>query len=118
MIPSRSAVWATAQSPDSYRAGDIAVFVASQSHVCHRILYIRRTPTMKWFYFKGDRSWKSDGWIPAYRLVGKVVQVNQISTESRRWRLTQPFWLWLGRGTDLLYRLLPARLFRKPELSF
>ena len=68
--------------------GELAVYCGAGFPICHRILYKRHEDKMTWFHMKGDANLESDGWIPEYRLIGRVERINgeEANLGLRRWQ--------------------------------
>ena len=56
------------------RIGDIISFKRGLNGIVHRVIDIKRSPTLM-FKTKGDANEKSDGWIKAEQVEGKIVYV-------------------------------------------
>lgn len=97
------------------RCGEVWVADATDRHVVHRVLWVRRDGSA---FMKGDRSLRPDGWIPASALFGPVEAVRRPG--STKWRpLNRLPGRLLGLGLSATWfaylhtRALAARLARR-----
>lgn len=70
--------------------GDLAVFAKKNQFACHRILYKRRFGDLTWYYLSPDHG-PPDGWVPAYQMEGRVVEINGVAVASH-WRFARLIW--------------------------
>jgi len=56
--------------------GDILVYCGYKALICHRVILRKKTNDFFWFLTKPDNSLVDDGWIPEYRVIGKVKSIN------------------------------------------
>jgi len=54
----------------------LVVYCAKNTHVCHRVLLRERRGEHFWFFLSGNHPLRADGWIPDYRIVGKVYEID------------------------------------------
>ncbi|MCB0417055.1 MAG: hypothetical protein KDD39_05365 [Bdellovibrionales bacterium] len=70
------------QSKSQYAFGDLVVFCGARIQICHRVLSRRFSDGIEWYLIKGDANLEADGWVPAYRILGCVVAMDQKSTDG------------------------------------
>lgn len=64
------------QSLSSIQPGDLIVFCAGKTLICHRALWRKKEKNHLWFFITGNHPMRADGWIPDYRIIGKVVSID------------------------------------------
>jgi len=102
-VPRRAIATVRTANRRTLRPGAIAIFTAYHRHVCHRVLWHRRQNGLDWFYFSGNFRTGPDGWIPAYRIVGEVTEINAKSLITPVARLTGTLWA-LASAVRILIR--------------
>lgn len=87
---------------------ELGVFLGPKGLCCHRVLARHRNRDTTWYLFKGDGNWRTDGWVPRYRILGKVNVIDGISPRAEaRW------FAWLIS----LFNLPSATLFLRKNLG-
>ena len=76
LFPSGSRVEVKPLPAEAYQVGDLVVYCGNQKERCLRIFGARQMDAMPWFFLKGDGEVEPEGWVPCYRLEGKVVGIN------------------------------------------
>ena len=90
---------------ETIRPGELVVFTLKGVHACHRVLYKRKEDVLWWFFLKPDNTGVPDGWIPQYRLVGKVTRVGDEKRPTELSRREDRKRLWKSRLGYAVYRL-------------
>jgi hypothetical protein len=96
-----------AVDPGRLGAGQLVVFEGSDGFIVHRILRKRGVAGTTWFQTAGQRARIPDAWIPAKKILGRVVDIRQGS--STNWReapggWTGELWAWRTQILCLLHR--------------
>lgn len=115
-IANGTVIEAESAPPQSLRSGDLVVFSANGVYVCHRLLYRRQEDGLWWFFLKADNTGIADGWIPEYRIVGKVLRVADRSRETAAVRRDDLRRLWRSRLGYAVYRLRRLAQWRVPQV--
>ncbi len=89
-----------------YRCGDLAVFDGKHIQVCHRVLKIKDERGLRWFFMKGDGKLQADGWIPAYRMQGRVEWINGTSLQRFPLKQLSLLFYWHSRFQWACYEAL------------
>jgi len=94
------------ERPEHLKSGDIIVYAGLGIQVCHRILHEKTDSGLKWFFMKGDGKLEADGWVPSYRVMGKVVSVDGKSVCTPSFRLYSSALYWHSKIQWGLYEIL------------
>jgi len=104
-IENGTVIEAESAPPESIEPGELVVFTAKGVHACHRVLYKRREDGLWWFFLKPDNTGVPDGWIPGYRLLGKVTRIGSHPRPTAESRREDRKRLWKSRVGYAIYRL-------------
>ncbi len=136
LFGAKSLIRAVECLPEDIDPGDIVVYCGNRHHVCHRVLLREQRGGFFWFFLSGNDPLRADGWIPAYRILAKVVEIDgvNLSQSYLKWRIRIFHWHGLlelafihkvlGSRVAKFYRELVGpriaekRLFRAAFLKF
>lgn len=85
------------EKPEAIRCGDLVVFSSRGVYTCHRVLYRKEEDDLWWFFLKADNTGVPDGWIPHYRVLGKVTKVGGAPRPTPETRRDDVRRLWRSR---------------------
>lgn len=105
-IPNESILEITRCSSGDVTAGDIIVYSGLKSLVCHRVLFRKYSDGIFWYLTKADNTLIDDGWIPAYRIVGKVTRINHKDLSNIEMKLWSKALLLRSRAQFFVFRCL------------
>jgi len=101
LIPDKSEIEVKVIQPDELKKGDIALYCSGKKFVLHRVLGRRG----KKFIIKGDNNQKFDSKINEKTIIGKVVKVNNKTTDSLGFKLT--------KGPLTVFSFITGKFFNK-----
>lgn len=93
-------------SAEAYGPGDLVVYCGAGVQICHRVLRRKLEGGLYWFYLKGDGRAVADGWIPEYRLIGRVARLNGRSLAEWPLRALSRVFFWHSRLQSAAYEAL------------
>ena len=93
LMPDGSRITVTACAAAALRPGDIILFDTGQTLITHRVLRVRRGPTLR-IYEKGDNR-TAGTWIDGAQVIGRVTALER---NSRTIRLDHGGWPLIGRA--------------------
>ena len=78
----------------SQSIGSLLVYTQKNRYIAHLCLFKKIFDGTQWYFLKGNSLLNVDGWIPEYRVVGRICSVdgNSISTFKWQFRL-RFFWI-------------------------
>lgn len=104
--------------PEAILCGDLVVFSSRGVYTCHRVLYRKQEEELWWYFLKADNTGVPDGWIPYYRVLGKVTKVGQAPRPTRETRRDDVRRLWRSRlGYAVYASRLTGRLLQRSLLG-
>jgi hypothetical protein len=106
LVPDWSAITVSEVPADLLRAGDLVVYSADSGRVCHRLLRVKIIEGRHWFFLRGDANLWADGWVPAQRILGRVISVNGRSLSQRAFRTASRLLFYHAWVQQLLFHLL------------
>lgn len=94
LFDSKTLIRAAECLPEDIQPGDIIVYCGNRHHVCHRVLLREQRGGALWFFLSGNDPLRADGWIPAYRIIAKVVEIDgqDLSHIFFKWKLRLFHW--------------------------
>lgn len=124
LFEARSLIRAVECLPEDIHPGNIIVYCGNRHHVCHRVLLREHRGGIFWFFLSGNDPLRADGWIPAYRILGKVIEIEdkKLTQGLLKWKVRFFYWHGLlelvllhkvfgGRFTRGTFLNLSARIF-------
>ena len=106
LISDGSVVEIDEESSQKVTSGDLVVFINGKAHSCHRILFQKWDDGIKWFFIKPDNSLLVDGWIPSYRILGRVTKINRDSLDDPQLQRLSRRIYYLSKIQYVLYQSL------------
>lgn len=85
-------------SREDLREGDLLVYRAENTMVCHRALKLKSIADVSFILFKGDAKPFSDGWVPFEKVLGKVASVDGTKVNSLRFSIPSRFFFYHSKA--------------------
>ena len=71
----------------SRKMGELLVYTQKQKYIAHLCLFKKTVEGLQWYFLKGNSILEVDGWIPEYRIIGRISTVNGISISTFKWKI-------------------------------